>query len=312
MSGASYRLGIILSVGAGASAAVALIPYKIAMTLVPTNTAIFLLLFSAAILNTLFILPNLLRHSKKPQYQQFSWRITIWCGVLLAFFSTIGNQAGGETIARVSSAVTCLLQQTQIIFAALAGWLWLREPVGWRFAIGTILALIGIATMSGDAGDNNDLLLGIILGLISGLSFGCMQVITRRYIANIDPITTNALRLWLAVVFFALQPGVLNSLSSITWPAIWYSTISAFGGPFLARTMLLYSARHIAAAQATLLGLSGPLFAVVAEWWILNELPTEQQWIGGAIVMGGMAIAMLKTPKTKSENFEITSQSIDR
>jgi drug/metabolite transporter (DMT)-like permease len=167
--------------------------------------------------------------------------------------------------------------------------------VGWRFIIGTIISLTGIATMSGGTGDNSDLIFGIGLGLLSGLSFGCMQVITRRYIANIDPISTNALRLWLAVIFFAMQPGVIASLTAITWEAIWYSTISAFGGPFLARTMLLYSARHIAAAQATLLGLAGPIFAVVAEWLLLDDLPTEQQWLGGVIVMGGMVIAMLKT-----------------
>lgn len=289
---ASYRLGILFSVGAGASAAIALIPYRIAMTLVPTNTAIFLLLFAAAIMNTLFILPNILHRRKKPQYHVSSWRITLWCGILLALFSTVGNQAGGETIARLSSAVTCVLQQTQIIFAALAGWIWLREPVGWRFAIGTTIALAGIGTMSAGNGNNNDLIVGIVLGLLSGFSYGCMQVITRRYIGNIDPITTNALRLWLAVLFFIVQPGVIESMKEINWLAVWYSTISAFGGPFLARTLLLYSARHIPAAKATLLGLCGPIFAVIAEWLILNDLPTEQQWLGGVIVMGGMLIAM--------------------
>jgi drug/metabolite transporter (DMT)-like permease len=295
----SYRLGILLSIASGASAGIALIPYRIAMTLVPTATAIFLLLFTAAVMNTLFILPNLLRRQNKPTYHTSSWKITLWCGILLAFFSTIGNQAGGETIARLSSSVTCVLQQTQIIFAALAGWIWLREPVGWRFSIGTALALIGIGTMSSGSGDNSDLMFGIGLGLLSGLSFGCMQVVTRRYIANIDPITTNALRLWLAVVFFAAQPGVIDSLKEITMPALWYSTISAFGGPFLARTMLLYSARHIPAAQATLLGLSGPLFAVIAEWMVLHELPTNQQWLGGIIVMSGMVIAMFQVNSSK-------------
>lgn len=284
--------GLLLGLAAAAGGAISLTPYKIATGITHTASVVLLMLIFAALYNTVISLPEIFARSrgKKRGYQL---SVTLYVALAAALLTAMGNYSAGHTISLLNSAVTSLLVQMQVLFASLLAWLWLREQVGRGFIFGALLALFGLAVMRGLQADMPYAITGTLWGLLAAFSFGSMQVLTRRYVRYLAPLLFNTLRLWLAIVFLAMVPGTLQPALEASPTVMGLAALAAFGGPFLGRLALIYAARYVGAALVTLMGLAGPLFALVTEWWFLDSLPNRAEIIGGLLVMFGMGLAIL-------------------
>ena len=287
-----HRRGLLLALASAASGAIALTPYKMATELTNTASVVLLLLFFAAVYNTTASLPEIIAGSRRRK-QKYSVKTTLLVALLAAMLTALGNYSAGHTISLLNSAVTSLLIQMQVLFATLLAWLWLREKVGPGFILGALVAIAGVALMRGLGEPVTDALTGTLWGLLAALSFGSMQVLTRRYVTRLAPMLFNTLRLWGGLLLLALVPGALGPALEASTTVLWLAALSAFGGPFLGRLALIYSARYVAAAMTTLMGLGGPVFALFTEWVFLGSLPTLTEFIGGVVVMTGMALAIV-------------------
>jgi drug/metabolite transporter (DMT)-like permease len=65
------------------------------------------------------------------------------------------------------------------------------------------------------------------------------------------------------------------------------------------------AARMLGARLSSFLGLTEVLFAVLIAWWVLGELPTTTQLLGGGLIVAGVALVRvdeLRPPLTPEEN----------
>lgn len=58
--------------------------------------------------------------------------------------------------------------------------------------------------------------------------------------------------------------------------------------PFL---LVVYSLRHIRASQASVIGMTEPLIAIVIAWVALGEVMTPVQLVGALVVLTGVVLA---------------------
>jgi drug/metabolite transporter (DMT)-like permease len=289
------KLGILLATIAASLQAFFLIPYKIALENTSNDYAVISLLFFAAVFNSALSLAGHLRArtvgaAAAPENEKLS--ITLFVIGALALLSIVGNHAAGEALSRLTPAVASVLLQTQVLFVSVVGVWVLGERISAGFALGALVSIGGVAAMRIGEGQQQATMVGTVWGLCAAFSFGMVQVVTRKYITRIRPVVVNAARLWLSVAVLIVLPGRLEGMATVPAIALWMTAAAAFGGPFIARLCLLYSARHIPAALSTLFGLVSPVATLAIAWLILGDWPSGQELLGGAVVLVGMFVAL--------------------
>ncbi len=284
----STRLGASLSALSAFLAAAFFVPYKSATNHGAADVLVIALLLPAAVFNTLTTLAD----RREPLRLD---RTNLYVAFLLAIGTVIGNVSVTNALAALDAGITSLILQTQILFVALASWLFLHERITGRFVAGTIVAAAGFAvvrlagggTVAGSAG-------GGLWALGAALSFGMMHVITRKHISRIQPVTVNALRLWMAVALLVALPGRAVGLGQLSTNAWLLAGVAAFFGPFLGRLTIMFAVKHIPASYSTLITITTPVFAFALEFFFLGTTPSFMEVVGGTIILAGVAIPVLE------------------
>lgn len=288
------RTGVWLCLTAAAGGALFLIPYKLAGARAPSDLVALAMLAAAAVFNTLTTVGGTLgARARRPAR---SLGLALVVAIAIAVLTAAGNVAVAKALQSAAPGLVSVVQQTQVVFVAVASAVLLGERITARFVTGVAVALGGFVVMRLPLGApaGTAMHLGVLWALVSALCFGLMLVITRKVIHRIDPVLVNAIRLWLAVALLALLPGRLAGalrLDLVTWGL---AAAAAFLGPFLSRLMLMFALRHIAAARAALLALAGPVFAFVFGFVALGAAPTLREILGGALILTGIALPLLE------------------
>lgn len=273
--------------------AIFVIPWKLASEVGQPAHSALILLFSAAIANTALVaLQRIL-------WQRSSFQITcveLAVAALLAIFTLFGNLASARAIQVLSPALLNVLLRTEVLIVAIFAWLLLGERVERRFWIGAATAVLGLVVLQGPQDVTRSLGqfgAGTGMALFAAACFSSMALLTRYFIHRIDPVIANALRLWLAVALWF----VFNSrpdFSNIPSEQVAYAGLAALAGPFFARICLMLSARHVEARVTALANLTTPAMTLLFAFVLLADWPQTHQLIGGAIMLSGIAIPMLR------------------
>ena len=188
------------------------------------------------------------------------------------------------SITNTSAAITLLCLAAMPFITALLGFLFLKEQVSLNVWIAIFIATIGIIIMSFGYNEQNSLL-GLILGLVSAVGFSVFSV-SLRWRKETPKFTTVAIA---GLVCFLVSLAVLyfkglNFLSSGK-----NESLFAVHGTLVCLGMILYTiaSKNIPAAELTLLSLTeviGGIFWVWLPWLGINEIPTTNTIIGGFLI----------------------------
>lgn len=210
-----------------------------------------------------------------------TWR-TVIGGIVLASSSVLYILA----LDRTSAATTLFLLASAPIFAAVIGWLMLREAVPRSTRIAIVLTLVGIAVMVGsglDAGSTA----GVVLALCVPFTVGLYNVILRSD-HDADPIVPALI----AGIALCLVPGVI----ALAQGGLAVSFRDAFlacltGGVALGIGLPLFNLGHrsVAAAKVSLLLMTEIVLAPLWVWIWPGETPAIGTLIGGLIVLATVA-----------------------
>jgi drug/metabolite transporter (DMT)-like permease len=292
------RLGLTFALASALSNAVYLLAVRGATRATDSGSVVLALLFFAALFNTVSFGVQVARRGVPAR--SAAEGLLSRASILLSVFTVFGNYAAGRAIALLHPAVASVLIQLQVLFAAAAAYAFLAERVSLAFSLGAVLSLLGVALMQWrDGALGIDVLAGSAWGLGAALAFGLMQVITRSVAARVDPLRFNAERLWLSTLWLCLLPGQLASLLKVDAGTLALSALAACFGPFLGRVALIYAARHLSAALATLLGLLSPVVVLVLSIPLFGQLPRALELWGGLLAIVGTLLA-LRAPRVRA------------
>lgn len=280
--------GVLWAVASALGSAGFMIPWKLATHHGETRDQVLVLLASAAILNTL-VMPFSSRGTPR-RVRRIAWRVSL----ALAVLTLLGNEASAAAIARISGPLLSVLQRFEVILVGVLAWGFLGERPSLSFWIGAAVACAGVVLMHG-AGEAPAHLPGVLLALLAASAFGGMAVLTRHFIAEIDPVAVNALRLWLSLLCWAAYHREIPELARLSPELVLYGALAALFGPFLGRLFFMFALRHVAARVAALCNLLAPVATLVLSFAILGDVPSAAEILGGAVILVGVAIPIVES-----------------
>lgn len=172
-----------------------------------------------------------------------------------------------------------LMQAGAPLFAALFGFLALREKISGRTWVAVAAVILGVGIMVSDSLGGDVSPIGDGLALLTVMVFSVATVITRRY-AHVRMTPAMCLGTAIAGCFSLTQASAVAVSSSDL------GILFAFGAVNLGLGLALFAtgARLIPAAYAALLATFETLLGPLWVWLVHVEVPAERTLIGGAVV----------------------------
>ena len=137
--------------------------------------------------------------------------------------------------------------------------------------------------------------LGLLYGIVSGLTFALLSLLNRAVTRDVDPVQAA---LWQnGTILLCLLPFTWSSLPAV--PAmdwLWLSLLGVFCTG-LAHSLFVASLKVLKARTTAVIFALEPVYGITIAWWLFNEQPTARMLVGGALIILASVIASrLKTP----------------
>jgi drug/metabolite transporter (DMT)-like permease len=151
----------------------------------------------------------------------------------------------------------------------------------------------------------------LVLGAVCCWSFYTVGV--RRIGSGVDPLQITAITTTAGVPGLLLigMPGLLRedwgAIAPKTWAALIYSGLLA-----LVLSYVLYNraVQAIGSGRTALYNCLTPLVAMVVAWFTLGESPTPLQFVGVALVIGGVLVSVTRSSVSLAESAPPSAASI--
>ncbi len=211
-----------------------------------------------------------------------------------------------SAVEHLSVGVALLLEYSGVLLVVV--WMWLRHhqrPNRLTIA-GGVAAIFGLVLVLDLTGDQHVDAVGVMWGLFAAVGLASYFIISAgaadggRAGDSLPPIVTAWAGLFVGgVALGALGlTGVLPMRASTAdvvlagWQVSWLVPILGLSvvAAAIAYASGIGAARRLGARLASFLGLAEVLFAVVFAWLLLDQRPTVLQAVGGAVVLGGIAL----------------------
>ena len=237
------------------------------------------------------VLLIIVRRSGRPvSFAGVSWRT--WAAALvLAVTSMLYILA----LSRTSAATTLFLLAAAPVFAAIIGWVLLRERVEQSTLIAIGITAVGVTIMVG-AGLDAGSALGLFFAALIPVLVGLYSVI-QRSVSRVDPVIPTLI----AAVFLTLGSGVIALSTSGLGVSGRDLTMAVISGGFamgLGLPLFNLGHRSVAAARIPLLIMTEVVLAPLWVWIWPGETPDAGTLIGGAVIMSAVAWLMLRTRRS--------------
>lgn len=217
-----------------------------------------------------------------------------------------------NAVSHLTVGVALLLEYTAPLM--VVAWLWAttrRRPsrltlAGVVLAVAGIMLVLGVVDSGGFASAHVNLV-GVGWGLAAGVCAACYFLMSERVSAggedsgSVHPVTLAAAGLAVGGAITALlgvagvMPMTFTADDAVIggWTTSWIVPVLLLGliPTAVAYTLGIMGIARLRPRFASLVGLSEVLFAVLAAWVLLGESMTAVQALGGAIVLGGLALA---------------------
>ena len=204
-------------------------------------------------------------------------------GLLIAVIFGFGKVTFIVSITHTTAANTLFIVSTSPLFAALAAWMLMREPLDARTWVAIGFALLGIGVIASEGMDRGGLV-GNVAALITALVLGMCFALTRLYRErNVLPAMALS-----GLVSALLVLPLASPLSVVA------SDVAALGVMGLlvlpvSFSLIFLGPRYIPAPEVSLVLL---LEAVLGPYWVwlaLGEEPGGRTLLGGALVLATLA-----------------------
>lgn len=210
-----------------------------------------------------------------------------------------------EAIARMPVGVSLLIEFTAPLWVALwfrFGWRYPTRPMVW-FAL--FLALLGLALVAQVWQGFRLNVIGVLAGFGAALALALYYLLGDVALRRPQPRDPISLTMWGfgagALFWIIAQPwwsfpwsGLLGDgdlAGAIEVPVWLLSTSMVIFGTVLPFLLVVYSLKYLRASQASVVGLTEPLLAILVAWILLGETMSGVQLIGGVFILIGVFLA---------------------
>lgn len=207
----------------------------------------------------------------------------------IGLFHVIWNQA----VRMIPVAVATVLNYTAPFFVVLFAWvLWRERPTRVQ-TLALVLAFVGCLLVTGAYDFSNADLnwLGLLMGLLSGVTYGTLSIFGKRALKKYDPWTVMTYAFGFgALTVFTLQPAAI--VQSITLPPVaWLAVgVLALVSTVAGFSFYMNGLKTLSASSASITATLEPVIATGLAFVLLGEAVSPIQMAGGVLVIGAVAL----------------------
>jgi drug/metabolite transporter (DMT)-like permease len=205
-----------------------------------------------------------------------------------------------NAVQHLSVGVALLIEYLGTVL--VVGWLWLRRGQTPRrlTVVGSVTALVGLVLVLNVIGGARLDPVGVLWGLGAAVGLATYFLLSSRDTDGVPPVMVASAGMGVGAAAL-LGLGALGLVplharfgsvelagQRTTWlvPVIGLSLVAAA----IAYVAGIGAARMLGPRLASFVGLTEVLFAVLVAWFVLGELPTVVQLLGGVLIVGGVAL----------------------
>jgi drug/metabolite transporter (DMT)-like permease len=256
-------------------------------------------LFAAALLATVMAALRLGLPQGRALLGTLTYGLLVFGGAFgFAYYALVHLHAGlGQTLLALVPLVTLLLAVGQR-----------QERLRAAAVLGTLLALSGIALISGISGRESVPFVSVLAVLGAVFCFAQGTVVVRRFPA-VHPVTLNAVGMAIGALALILASLLLGE--SIAWPrkgetwiALAYMIAVGSGIVFVLYAVVI---RLWSASRAAYAFVITPVVTVLLSAWLDDEPITAGLVLGGVLVLAGVYVGALRPAEESA--FEPTASS---
>jgi len=194
----------------------------------------------------------------------------------------------------VPAGLTAILVSTSpLLTSTLAAW-WLKEPFGWRGALGLAAGFGGVVWIMGERAMSTPAdATGVALILVGTVALAASTLLNRRVVGRLDPWRIAQIQL----------PASGAALLPLAWwreglairadwaffgSLVYQATVVSIGTTL----MLLWLVRHGGAARASGFHLLNPAFGTLLTVGLLGETIPPSDLLGVAPIVAGLALVL--------------------
>ena len=243
----------------------------------------------------LLVVGCLLVPSVRDSFRALSRR-EVWQQVVLAVLSHVFFLGGVFLAAEqgLDAGVSALVCALQPLLVTAAGRIFFGDRVSTLQWVGLLIALVGVALSVGGISAVGVGGVGLVVVSLLGLSMA--SLLERSWKPQVPVVTSLTVQVSVVAVIFSgialLTDGLAVQVTGVLVLAIsWLVLLSGFGG----YATFIWCLRQVGATRtSTLLYLTAPVTMLWA-WSFFGQQPSLLQWIGLAVVLGGVGLATRRT-----------------
>lgn len=254
----------------------------------PTVSAFYRLAFGGAMLLGLLIV--------RGEWKRFGPRDALWLAVPALAFA-VDLIMWHRSIHYIGPGLATLIGNFQVFVMALAGVVFYREKLGWRFALGLALAVLGLWLIVGQGWSalSADYRLGVLLGVLTGIAYAIYMLTQRRAQLRRPALTPQVALCGVSLICAAmLALAVVAEGQSFAIPdgQSWAALLAlAFFGQVLGWVLISQAMPVLPASLVGLLLLLQPGLSFVLDAILFARPTALTDWIGLALSLLGIFVA---------------------
>lgn len=196
-------------------------------------------------------------------------------------------------IDRLDAATGAICYQLGTPITVLVAWAWLGDRMTPLAIAGMAVAFAGVLLLIGMPGGHVDMT-GVGLMLLAVIAFAIGTAMTKRY----GPFPPTGLNAWTAIVAgpqillvsLLVEQGQVAAMAEASWVAWGAVVYTALSGGILGFWLWYWLLGKYSVSRVVPFTLLSPVFAIAGGMLVLGEHPGLGIWLGGALVLAGVAI----------------------
>ena len=204
-----------------------------------------------------------------------------FCGYVFAMYNT--------TVANTNFII-----QTQILFLAIFGYIFLKEKISKVTLLSIILSIVGITLMLGSSLSSGEMI-GNLAAFIMPISFAILILIIRKY-PRVDMIPLQLIAGIVAMSIGYFIAGKIN----ISYHDIFLGFLAGFFQLGFGFIFITIGARNTPSAIVGIIMITEAVLGPLWAWMFVNENPPLSVLIGGSIIIFAVLLQFLLVKKKNS------------
>lgn len=157
------------------------------------------------------------------------------------------------------------------------------------------MVLLGIYILAPEISFKSSYFQGILLGVFSAICYTLRNLILKRHVTSYDG--TVLMMQQCIIVSVLLIPVLYNLDIPQTKTQLPYLLILGLITTALGHSLFISSLKHFSVSTASIIGSAQPIFGIIMAYFFLNEIPTSNTFIGGALILATVVIESVRSRK---------------